>query len=66
MYQSCLNEIIDSHGDNTNKIPYMGKEKLEREGKLPAVLPVTELAAFWEGEDSEKEENFYKTDTRVS
>ena len=69
-YQSCLNEIIECHGDNTYKIPHMGKEQLEREGKLPSVLPVTELAAFWDGEEedanSEKEEeNYDETDSSV-
>ena len=68
-YQSCLNEIIDCHGDNNYKIPHMNKEKMEREGRLPSVLPVTESAAFWDGEEedanSEKEENYDETDTSI-
>jgi len=38
---SCYNEIIEIHGDNNYKIPHMSKAKLEREGTLPEVLPVT-------------------------
>ena len=70
-YQSCLNEIIECHGDNTYKIPHMNKEKMEKEGRLPTVLPVTELAAFWDGEEDddtnseEEEENFDETDWSV-
>ncbi len=39
--QSCMNQIIETNGSNRYKIPHMGKEKLEREGKLPLVLNVT-------------------------
>jgi hypothetical protein len=34
--QSCLDEILSSNGDNTYKIPHMGKERLLRDGVLPA------------------------------
>ena len=45
--QTCLNCIIDNVGDNNYKIPHMNKEKLERENKLPRVLPVTENARYY-------------------
>ena len=38
--QSCMNEIIKSDGGNQYKIPHMGKEQLEREGRLPEALEV--------------------------
>ena len=38
--QSCMNEIIKSNGGNQYKIPHMGKEKLEKENRLPVVLEV--------------------------
>jgi hypothetical protein len=38
--QSCLNEIFKHDGDNNYSIPHMGKEKLEKEGRLPKVLAV--------------------------
>ena len=33
--QSCLDEILASNGNNTYKIPHMGKERLLRAGTLP-------------------------------
>jgi len=42
--QSIYNEIIKSAGDNCFKIPHMNKDKLEREGRLPTVLPVDPAA----------------------
>ena len=42
--QSCMNEIIKSNGGNQYKIPHMGKEKLEKENRLPKALPVCEEA----------------------
>jgi len=41
---SCYNEIIENDGTNAYKIPHMSKAKLEREGTLPEVLPVTRVA----------------------
>lgn len=41
---SCLNEIVEHHGDNNYKIPHIGKERLERIGELPIALPVCEVA----------------------
>lgn len=38
--QGCLNEILLSSGDNHYSIPHINKAKLEKEGKLPVVLPV--------------------------
>jgi hypothetical protein len=43
--QSCLNQIRENNGGNHYSIPHMNKEKLEREGKLPKVLMVSDLAA---------------------
>ena len=43
-YMSCLNQIIDCHGDNHYKIPHMNKDKLERENHLPVQLEVTKAA----------------------
>ena len=39
-YLMNLNEIIKHHGGNKYKTPHMGKDKLEREGRLPVTLPV--------------------------
>ena len=41
---SCYNEIIRCHGDNNYKVPHLGKERLDRRGELPTVLPVIEEA----------------------
>ena len=40
-YMSCLNQILEYNGDNHYSIPHMNKDKLERENRLPIVLPVT-------------------------
>ena len=42
--QGCMNEIIKSNGGNQYKLPHINKEKLEREGRLPRVLDLTEEA----------------------
>jgi hypothetical protein len=39
-YMSCLNQIIESHGDNDYKIPHMKKTKT---GCLPKTLQVTDI-----------------------
>ena len=39
---TCLEEIIQSHGDNRYKIPHMGKERLERLGELPERIEASE------------------------
>ena len=39
---SCFNQILDSCGGNSYKIPHMDKEKLEREGRLPVALNVSQ------------------------
>ena len=41
---SCLNEIINNHGDNKYKIPHMQKQRLKRIGELPISLPVCDEA----------------------
>ncbi|CAM9964274.1 unnamed protein product [Discosporangium mesarthrocarpum] len=33
-------EVLGSKGDNVYKIPHLGKEKAEKEGKLPDNAPV--------------------------
>ena len=45
--QSCMNEIISCHGDNSYKVPHLGKEKLQRAGSLPVSLLVTEDVDNW-------------------
>lgn len=41
---AVYNQIIDHHGDNNFKIPHLNKVRLERQGELPHVLPITETA----------------------
>lgn len=41
---TCLNEIIENHGDNNYKIPHIGKARLQRLGQLPSTLEATVLA----------------------
>jgi hypothetical protein len=36
--QSCLDEILASNGNNTYKIPHMGKERLLQAGTLPVCV----------------------------
>ena len=43
---SCLNCIIDNLVRNDYKIPHMNKACLECKGTLPAVLKVTDAAAY--------------------
>ncbi|KAL7575060.1 hypothetical protein ACA910_000431 [Epithemia clementina (nom. ined.)] len=42
--QSCFNEIIEANGGNDYKIAHIGKERLERLGRLPENLRVTSHA----------------------
>ena len=42
--QCCLNSIIEHHGGNDYKIRHMNKAQLEREGKLPTNVFVTDAA----------------------
>lgn len=42
--QSCCNKILEHDGGNHYKIEHMDKEKLEREGRLPTVLSVSQAA----------------------
>ncbi len=53
--QCCLNEIIETHGDNNYKIPHMNKAKLEREGLLPSTIRVTEAAEQFSIEEQQLE-----------
>ena len=42
---TCLNEIISSDGDNTYRIPHIGKDAIiKRDGKLPRHVALTEAA----------------------
>ena len=41
---SCMNEIIENDGGNDYNVPHMGKDQLERQGRLPIVLAVTKKA----------------------
>ena len=43
--QTVFNETLLDDGGNDYKIPHMNKEKLEREGRLPVVLPVDEIVS---------------------
>ena len=43
-YQQCLNKIIEENGGNEYILGHMGKDKLERENRLPVSLAVTEKA----------------------
>ena len=45
--QSCLNCALERNGDNDYKIPHMGKEKLEKEGRLPTVLEVVDCLDYF-------------------
>jgi len=45
--QSILNEVIKNAGCNQYKIPHMGKDKLEREGRLPTVVSVDPVATCY-------------------
>ena len=61
--QSCLNEIIEKHGGNNYKIPHMSKERLEREGQLPTVLPVTQrLEEILEHNQEDNEDNIEESE----
>jgi hypothetical protein len=44
-HQSCMDKTVRCAGDNTYDIPHLGKEKLEREGKLPKQIKLTADAA---------------------
>ena len=44
--QSCLEEIMLSHGDNEYKIPHMGKEGLLRVGALPVRIAASAQACM--------------------
>ena len=44
--QSCLEEILVSHGDNEYKIPHMRKERLLRDGVLPLRIPASAQACL--------------------
>jgi hypothetical protein len=53
--QGCMNEILECHGDNSYKIPHMGKERLERLGTLPTSLEVTQESEDWERVTNQQE-----------
>jgi len=41
---TCMNRIIDLHGDNHYKIPHIGKDKLQRLGQLPKTIRASDTA----------------------
>lgn len=43
-HASVCDQIIVNNGGNDFKIPLMGKERLEREGRLPSLLPLSSKA----------------------
>ena len=67
--QSCLNMIIENDGGNDYKIPHMGKESMERRGRLPQVLDVTPTANAWLNpmmdDDSDQDSNDLDDDAHV-
>ena len=54
--QACMNEIIVSQGNNDYVIPHLSKAKLEREGRLPVVLPAMDAVVELMREMEEVEE----------
>lgn len=42
--QTVLNKVIECNGHNDYKIPHLGKERLQREGRLPANISVSKEA----------------------
>jgi hypothetical protein len=54
--QSCLNEIIENHGNNDYKIPHMAKQRLERMGQLPISLEVTNQAMVVLGQQQQQQQ----------
>ena len=56
--QCCYTSIIESYGSNHYKIEHMNKAKLEREGKLPSAIVVTDWASqFYPESDNEMEDD---------
>ena len=46
-HQSVVDEILRCHGGNDYTLPHLNKQKLERENRLPFVLPVTADIDGW-------------------
>ena len=45
--QCCMNEVIECNGDNDYRIVHMKKERLERDGRLPRSIRMTQTLP-WE------------------
>ena len=45
--QGVMNNMLDDFGGNQHPLPRMNKEKHEREGRLPVVLPVETSAVYY-------------------
>ena len=43
-HQQCMGETLLLHGGGSCKLPHVGKGKLQRQGRLPKVLKVSETA----------------------
>ena len=58
----CLNSWLDNHGGNDYSITHMGKEKLERNGNLPVVLQVSQIAQVFTRETNLTDDGGYKNE----
>ena len=47
-----MNCILENNGGNQFALPHIGKDKLDRVGALPNVMPVTPAAAKYENEET--------------
>jgi hypothetical protein len=42
--QACCNKIVEHSGNNNYTIPHLNKERMERLGRLPNAIPVSQVA----------------------
>jgi hypothetical protein len=47
--QACCNKILEHVGNNNYTIPHMNKERMERLGRLPNAIPVSQVALTYLG-----------------
>jgi len=45
--QTAFNNVLDNFGGNKYKMTHMGKEKLEKQGRLPRVIEVNPFASYF-------------------
>ena len=57
--QSCFNQIILHHGDNSYSIEHISKAKLEWQGQLLDILDVVDDDVYQTNNESDRESNFY-------